>query len=262
MNRTKKILTGLRWEPNRDTLVALISYGLVVGGLYIAFQVFTTERVAANFIMFGPVTLALLGVALPVLYTTFVRRRPLADLGITTQNIIPSLALSLLLGWDTYRNTLATLDISWGRGMVPLVAMVAAVGLFEAVFFRGWLQLRFEDAFGLVPGLLLGALCYGLYHVGYGMNAGEIGMLFFYGLTFGAMFRLTKNIAVLWPFYTPVGSLYTNLVEGLDLPFEATYGFALTLGLMAAITVTALVLRGKDAEDEGSPQARLTARHA
>jgi membrane protease YdiL (CAAX protease family) len=262
MDKTKGILTGLRWEPDRDTLVALISYGLVVAGLYMAFQVFTTERIAANFIAFGPVSLALLGVGVPVLYTAFVRRRPLADLGITTQNIIPGLALSLLLGWDTYRNTLATLDITWNRGMVPLVAMVAAVGLFEAVFFRGWLQLRFEKAFGLVPGLLLAALCYSLYHVGYGMNAGEMGMLFFYGLTFGAMFRLTKNIAALWPFYTPVGSLYTNLTEGLSLPFEATYGFALTLGLMAAIVVTTLILRGRDTKDEGSPQTRLATQNA
>lgn len=262
MDKTKKNLTGLRWQPDRDTLVALISYGLVVAGLYMAFQVFTTGRVAANFITFGPVTLALLGIGLPVVYTAFVRRRPLADLGITTRNVIPALALSLLLGWDTYRNTLATLDLTWGREMVPLVAMVVAVGLFEAVFFRGWLQLRFEEAFGLVPGLLLAALCYSLYHVGYGMEAGELVMLFFYGLTFGAMFRLTKNVAALWPFYTPVGSLYTNLIEGRVLPFEATYGFVLTLGLMAAIIVTTLALRGRGAKDEESPQARLTTQNA
>jgi hypothetical protein len=71
--------------------------------LYIAFQLFTTERVAANFITFGPVTLAGLGVALPVLYTVRVRHRPLADLGLTMQRLLPSLFLSLVLGWDTYR---------------------------------------------------------------------------------------------------------------------------------------------------------------
>ena len=48
---------GLRWQPSRDTWVAFVSYGLVVAGLVIAFQVFTTEHVAANFIAFGPVTL-------------------------------------------------------------------------------------------------------------------------------------------------------------------------------------------------------------
>jgi membrane protease YdiL (CAAX protease family) len=235
----RRMLGDVHWRPNRDTLVALISYILVVGGLFTAFQVFTTEQVAANFITFGPVTLAGLGVALPVLYTVLVRHRPLADLGLTTHQLAPSLVLGLLLGWDTYRNTIAAQNLAWTRDMVPLMTMAMAVGLFEAIFFRGWLQLRFEEAFGMVPGLVLGALCYGLYHVGYGMTWDEMLFLFGLGLVFAAVFRLTKNVAVLWPFYTPVGGLYSNLRESLTLPFEATYGFVLTLGLMIAVIVIA-----------------------
>lgn len=236
---SRAIFAELRWHPQRDTAVALLSYLLVIAALFIAFQVFNTERVAANFITFGPLTLAALGMALPLFYTVFVRRRPLADLGLTTYRLLPSLALSLILGWDTYRNTLATLDVAWTRAVVPLIVMVIAVGLFEAVFFRGWLQLRFEAAFGLVPGLLLGALCYSLYHIGYGMEPGELLALFFLGVTFGAMFRLTKNVFVLWPFYTPVGGLFSNLSEGLTMPFEATYGFLITIALMLGIILLA-----------------------
>lgn len=230
----------IHWRPKLDTLVAILSYALVVAGLFIAFQVFTTERMAANFITFGPVTLAGFGVAVPVFYTVLVRNRLLVDLGITTQNLIPSLILSLLLGWDTFRNTLGNLDVVWGLQIVPLVVMALAVGLFEAIFFRGWLQLRFENAFGLVPGLILGALCYSLYHIGYGMNFDELLFLFGLGLTFGAFFRLTKNIFVLWPFYTPIGGLYTNLSEGLQMPFEATYGFLLTLGIMVVVILISI----------------------
>ena len=236
---------GLTWQPNRDTLVALVSYGLVVAGLYTAFQVFTTDRVAANFITFGPVTLAGLGIALPVLYTVLVRRRPPADLGLTKRHLLPSLILGLLLGWDTYRNTLATLDLAWSKEVLPLIVMALAVGLFEAIFFRGWLQLRFEEAFGVVPGVVLGALCYSLYHVGYGMDWNEMIFLFGLGLVFAAVFRLTRNVVVLWPFYTPIGGLYTNLTEGLTMPFEATYGFLLTLGLMLAAMVTGILVRRK-----------------
>lgn len=234
-------ITGIRWEPDRDTLIAFGSYLLVIAGLYTAFQVFTTANVAANFITFGPITIAGLGVALPVLYTALVRDRSLTDLGLTTHQLLPSLALSLILGWDTYRNTLAPMDLSWTRSAVPMITMTLAVGLFEAIFFRGWLQMRFEDAFGLVPGLILGALCYSLYHIGYGMNGSEMLFLFGLGLTFGAFFRLTKNIFVLWPFYTVVGSVYTNMSEGLSLPFEATYGFLITLALMAGVIVFAII---------------------
>jgi membrane protease YdiL (CAAX protease family) len=233
----RALLGDVHWRPDRDTWVALGSYLLVVAGLYTAFQIFTTDHVAANFITFGPVTLAGLGVALPVLYTKLVRRRSLADLGLTTRQLIPSLVLSLVLGWDTYRNTLVGMDIVYTAQLVPLITMVLAVGLFEAIFFRGWLQLRFEAAFGLVPGLLLGALCYSLYHLGYGMAPGEMLYLFGLGLVFGAFFRLVENIFVLWPLYTPVGSLFSNLSDGLTMPFEATYGFLITLGLMLAVII-------------------------
>jgi membrane protease YdiL (CAAX protease family) len=233
------VLGDIRWQPNMNTLEALVSYVLVVVVLYAAFQVITTDRVAANFIAFGPITLAGLGVGVPCVYTVFAQHRPLSDLGITARYLIPSLALSLLLGWDTYANTLAPMNVSWTRAEVPLIAMALAVGLFEAIFFRGWLQMRFERAFGLVPGLIIAALCYSLYHIGYGMTGREMLFLFGLGLTFGAFFRLTKSVFVLWPLYTPVGSIFTNMSEGLTLPFDATYGFLLTLGLMVAIIVFA-----------------------
>lgn len=241
----RRMVGDVYWRPNRDTLVALVSYPLVVGGLFTAFQVFTTEQVAANFITFGPVTLAGLGVVVPVLYTVLVRHRPLADLGLTMHQLVPSLVLGLLLGWDTYRNTIANQNVAWTRDMVPLVTMAITVGLFEAIFFRGWLQLRFEEAFGMVPGIVLGALCYGLYHIGYGMTWDEILFLFGLGLVFATVFRLTRNVAVLWPFYTPIGGLYSNLSDGLILPFEATYGFLLTLGLMVAVIVVAARLHAR-----------------
>jgi membrane protease YdiL (CAAX protease family) len=236
-------IAGITWRPTRDTAVAIASYGLVVAILYLAFQVFTTDRVAANFIAFGIVGLALVGIGIPISYTVFVRRKPIADLGLTTHLLVPSVALGLVLGWDTYRNTIGAMDVVWSSSLVPVATMSLAVGLFEAVFFRGWLQLRFEEAFGLVPGLLLGALCYSLYHVGYGMEGSEMLYLFGLGLVFGAMFRLTQNVFVLWPFYTPVGGLYANLSDGLEMPFEATYGFVIVLVLMAVMIVGARFIR-------------------
>jgi uncharacterized protein len=236
------VFADVHWRPQWDTIVAFVSYIFLVAALFLAFQVFTTDRVAANFITFGPIALAGLGVAVPLFYTVLVRRRPLADVGLTTYQLLPSLALGLVLGWDTYRNTLAALGVAWTPAVVPVATMALAVGLFEAIFFRGWLQLRFEAAFGLVPGLLLGALCYSLYHIGYGMEVEELLFLFGLGLVFGAFFRLTRSVFVLWPFYTPVGGLFSNLNEGLTIPFEATYGFLLTIGLMVGVIILANAL--------------------
>jgi uncharacterized protein len=235
----RNLFVDVHWQPDRETIAALVSYLLVVAAIFTAFQLFTTERVAANFITYGLIGLALLGVGVPVYYTVSVRHRSLADLGLTTNQLLPSLFLGLVLAWDTYRNTMATLDIGWTQSLVPLLTMSLAVGLFEAIFFRGWLQLRFEAAFGLVPGLLLAALAYSLYHVGYGMNLEEMLFLFGLGLTFGAFFRLTKNVAVLWPFYTPIGGLYSNINGGLTMPFPATYGFLIVIGLMVGLIALA-----------------------
>jgi uncharacterized protein len=229
----------LRWRPDSTTLVALASYALVIAGMLIAFQVFTTAQTAANFLTFGPITIAGLGVALPAFYTALKRKRPLSDLGLSTRHLLPSLAIGLILGLFTYWNTLRVLDVAWTISLVPVISMALAVGLFEAVFFRGWLQLRFEEAFGLVPAIVLGAGCYSLYHVGYGMSLDEMATLFVLRLVFAIAFRLTSNVAVLWPFFTPVGGLYTNVREGLTMPVEATIGFVLTIALMAALLVVA-----------------------
>jgi hypothetical protein len=77
------------------------------------------------------------------------------------------------------------------------------------------------------------------------MNLAEMFFLFGLGLTFAAFFRLTKSIFVLWPFYTPIGGLYTNLSEGLSMPFEATYGFLLTIGIMGGVIVYAFAYHNK-----------------
>jgi len=39
--------------------------------------------------------------------------------------------------------------------------------------------------------------------------------------------------------FTWVGGLYSNLVDGLVLPFEATYGFVIVLAMMMASIVLA-----------------------
>ncbi len=67
------------WHPTLDTWIALCPCLAVVGGLAVAFQVFTIQHVAANFITYA-ITLAGLGVAFPVLYTVMVRQRPRAAL--------------------------------------------------------------------------------------------------------------------------------------------------------------------------------------
>ena len=72
---------------------------VVIGGLYVsvvalfslAFRAFTQDRVAGLFLTFAAGML--LGVVGPVVYTVWVRHRPVGDLGLTRSNLRAALAL-------------------------------------------------------------------------------------------------------------------------------------------------------------------------
>ncbi len=225
------------WAPKPGLFLLLLSWLLVIGGLTLAFQIFTTEKVALNFITFGPITLLGFGIIIPVFWT-IKQKRSLETLGLTTKKLFLSLILGLLFALIQYYLTIANVILPPTIQLIPLIAMALTVGLFEAVFFRGWIQLRIEESFGIIPAIIIGALFYAFYHVGYGMYIDEILFLFFIGLLYAVAFRLTKNILILWPFFTPSGGFYANIKDGLVLPLEATYGFVLVLAIMVIVILT------------------------
>lgn len=214
-----------RFKPEREMFIVLASYLGVVSAIYLAFQVFTTQRVALNFIMFGGVGIILFGVGMPVYWTCYHRHRSLASLGITGSKWKLSLALGLLLTSIQYALTLRTISFPPFLELLPLATMALAVGLYENVFYRGWIQLRMETYFGLIPSVLISATLYALYHIGYGMLIGEMAFLFVVGLVYSIIFRLTKSIWIVYPFLTPTGAIFSQLKDGLSLPFGAFLGF-------------------------------------
>jgi hypothetical protein len=214
-----------RFKPSKDLAVLILSYFAVIGTLYTAFQIVTTSNIALNFILYGPFTLMFLGIFVPVLYNSYIQKRPFSATGITKKYWVQSLIIGIAMGIITYQGTLATITPPPLSQLFPLVLMALTVGLFEAVFFRGWIQLILERSFGAIPAVLIAPAFYSLYHIGYGMTLGEMWFLYILGISFAVAFRVTKNILVLWPFYTWIGGLYTNISEGLIIPFEASYGF-------------------------------------
>jgi membrane protease YdiL (CAAX protease family) len=112
--------------------------------------------------------------------------------------------------------------------------MALVVGVFEAVFFRGFVQTRLEAAYGPVAGIAGAAVLYGLYHVGYGMGGSELVFLTGLGVVYAVAFAQTRSVLVLWPLLTPLGSFF-NAVDGgdIDLPWASIMGFADVLALMA-----------------------------
>jgi membrane protease YdiL (CAAX protease family) len=235
LTRTAKIdLAWLRSRADRADLAVIVGlYVAVVAGLWLAFVIFTTDNVLGLFLSYG--TALVVGVAGPVFYTVWVRRQPLASLGLTLGDWRTTAALAIVFAAVQFFLTLARVEYPAPEVWLPLLAMALPVGLFEAVFFRGFIQNRLEASFGLVPAVAGAAGLYGLYHIGYGMGLNEVVFLFGLGIVYGVAFRVTGSILVLWPLLTPLGSLFSQIQAGdIVLPMESILGFADVLVLMLA----------------------------
>jgi membrane protease YdiL (CAAX protease family) len=219
----------------RDIGVVLAMYVGVVGLFYIAFQVFTQDRVLGLFLCYAAGLV--LGVVGPVVYTVWSRHRPLADLGLRLDNwreVIPlGLALATVQFFLTlYGYSLPAKAVDW----VPLAVMSLMVGLFEAVFFRGFIQTRLSVSVGPVAGTAAAAGLYALYHVGYGMGPTEMAFLFGLGLVYAIAYATVRNVLVLWPLLIPMGTFFNNLQSGgFDLPWAAIFGFVDVLAVMFTV---------------------------
>lgn len=223
-----------RGERRAADLVAIaLLYITVVALMRTAFVVFTTANVLGLFLSFAAALV--LGVAGPAWYTAWVRRRSLRELGLRRDNWRSTAILAVLFAGVQFGLTLWGTPLPARVDWVPLLAMSLVVGVFEAVFFRGFVQGRLEEMFGPVFGVAGAAVLYGLYHVGYGMGGDEIVFLTGLGFVYAIAYSVARNLLVLWPLLTPLGSFYANLEAGdITLPWSSIAGFADVLVVMAA----------------------------
>jgi CAAX protease family protein len=234
MTVTMQRIFSVRWKPSKDLVVVAISWLLVVGALYTA-TIIVGDKVwggMAYFALYAVVGALLFGVGLPLYWIVIVQRRPLSDLGFTTRWLGVSLVLQLVFATLQFMGTLAKAQLPAFEEFLPLIALALCIGFFEAVFWRGWVLLRLEESFGTIPAIVLGSALYAAYHIGYRMPSSEMIFLFFIGVMFAVVFRLTKNIFILYPIFQPMGQLVTLIKDGLKLPLLASLGFIEVLIVM------------------------------
>lgn len=222
-----RTIFAIRWRPNRDLVAVLISVVLVTGSLYTATFIITPEAGGGlgYFFMYAGVTALLFGVVIPLLWMVVYRKRSLSDLGITKKHLGISILLQLVFFVIQFSLTLAKADLPPLGKTLPLIALAITIGFFEAFFWRGWVLLRLEEAFGVLPAILLGSALYAAYHIGYGMPLSEMLFLFWIGVLYAVCFRLTRNLFILWPLFQPAGQLVTLIRDELSLPTIASVGF-------------------------------------
>jgi len=217
--RVRAAFPWMRGRVDGRDLAAVAAVYLVVVALFrLAFTGFTTDNTLGMFLSFG--SALTLGVAGPVVYTVWLRRRPLASLGSGLRGWRTVVAPALLFAGVQFAITLWGYDLPRPVDWVPLLSMSLTVGLFESIFFRGFVQGRLEASFGTVPAVAGAAALYALYHVGYGMGADEMAFLFGLGIVYAVAYRIS-------------GSESGELTA--QLPWAAIAGFADVIGLMAGV---------------------------
>jgi len=97
--------------------------------------------------------------------------------------------------------------------LIP-AGILGLYSLWEVIFVFGWLQLRFEEAFGIIPAVVLAGISFCLYHAGYGWFArAHLMSLFVIGIMMAMVFRMTKNLLILWPFLWPECTFMKRIIS-------------------------------------------------
>jgi len=212
MKNMKPFISMLfRWQPSRETLAALAA-GLCVIGLSAAMLPFKSIPWASIAVRdMGQIFLV--GILFPL---TCIQRTGgnWAGFGLHFKKWRIFLSVNLFLGALLLLLFLSEsppptgFSLNYTRIWTALYVMLALC--FELVFFYAFLRTRLEQAFGMVPAIMLTALFYAFHHIGF---QPEYGKLIFVGLLYAAVYRAGNSALLIFPFFLGVGGLYDVLIQ-------------------------------------------------
>lgn len=244
----KSILT-VRIKPGQDTVVALLTALLMIPVYYLGSHQPGKVAGLLVFVVFGN---GILNVLFPAYYMLVVRREGPGELGITTRRLWLALGLAAVWGMMTWIGLQKEARLHPDADLLPQLVFNGLI-LWEPFFVYGWLQLRFERAFGMLPGILLAGACFGAYHLGtYPLPA--VAMLIGFGIFYAVLFRLTKNLLTLWPLIWSINSSIGTLQGGFYFGWGdvGMYAAVLLLQVAAIAWMVRFGRKGKAASGSGA----------
>ncbi|MDI6786113.1 MAG: CPBP family intramembrane metalloprotease [bacterium] len=218
----------LKYNPTKETGLAILLWLAVTGSMRIAFAFPVFEEISI-FVFCSLLTYFILGIVLPVRLIKNVE-----EMGITKDKWKISLLISIIFSSFLIIFPLSHCHFPKSSQIFRLTILALCGCLFEAVFFRGYLQTRLEKAFGIIPSIFLASICYALYHLSYPgwENLAAIRLLFFVGIMYSTLFLFTRNILILWPLSIPLGAMIDFFNHRLDITVYSTIGYLIILLIM------------------------------
>lgn len=247
-----------RWQPTRHTWVA-VGTGLLAFAFSASLLLFEPGSFPAQLIHNGLIYVVC-GALIPWGYTILAERGTPAALGLRRERWILSLILSLIVSglfmpMLLFEGDLAS--VGWGNVAKASFVLTGAGGLFELFLYYGFIHLRLEKAFGVVPAILLTSAIYVLWHVGTQLPLEPdplyaVWKLFWVGVMSQSLFSMTRNLLVIWPLFHAVGvmldfAVNIGAVEGIvhELPWAVGVVFVMAI-IAVVLTVTSTRNRGHE----------------
>lgn len=195
-----------------DTVLALISVLLMWASFYIMYH---SDSMVVKGLVFCLLANIGLNVLLPMVWCLIYKKEKLEVLGITKSNWIPSIVIGFALAYvKSYQLVPLLSGINWTTHLLYNVFL-----FWEPFFIFGWLQSRFENAFGIVGGILLTGVGLGIYHLG-SFELTNVLIITMNGVVFAVVYRLVKNLLVMWPALWCISSSVGTLNGGLEFGIE------------------------------------------
>jgi len=190
--------TLLKWTPSIDSIVAVFTLIAMWMSFYVMYH---TESLVVKVVVFGLFGNIICCVGIPVIYTLLFRKENIKAMGITTENLIPGLIISVGLAFGDFQELLPLLE---GSNWVPQLLFNILV-FWEPFFIFGWLQARFHKDFGIIPSIFFAGISLCIYHIG----SFPVHLIIEYlitGIVFSLIYSVMQNIFVMWPIFWCVGA--------------------------------------------------------
>ncbi len=244
--KEKTILFAFR--PSKELLIILLIF---VAGVFFNFIADYSGRGTFLFYLFYQVIFVIgICIFIPLYYTVFYRKEKLETIGISSKKWLQAVLIGLLIAGITAGGSLIhkTIILPPTDKLVYLVLCLIMSTLFEEVFFRGFLQTKFENYFGMVPAIIIAGICFGLYHMGYSdmRNINDLLILSTVGIVFSISFRITKNIITSYIVNLP-NAVITFLVRKTYFNMDA----AVISLIVTIVAITLIYYFGRSSKTAG-----------
>lgn len=219
------------FNPQLDTLIALATAILMIGVYYLNTK-YGLDEPTIFFVGFVGIGHLLLNTAIPAYVVFVLCKEGWSGLGIRKEKAFLSLMISAVLAALFFSGLQQALE-GFNGNPVPHIVF-NGIAFWEPLFVYGWLQLRFEKAFGYILAPVIAGAAFAAYHIG-SFPTEMVLMLFGFGVFYGVIFGVVRNLLVLIPVTWAVGSSIGTIQGGFNFDW-------FTVGVYVAILLAQLII--------------------